>query len=106
MLETRHSRQPGDEYKYSPIVRMAKLKAFKTDAEAFDTGKWFQAVVARVFHGTVNTAAEDYCHRRGMEITNVGYESSGTTGGYLVPSPLAATIIAIREEVGVAQEVL
>jgi HK97 family phage major capsid protein len=40
-----------------------------------------------------------------MDITNAAYEGSGTAGGYLVPAQLSATIIEVREEVGIARRV-
>jgi HK97 family phage major capsid protein len=41
----------------------------------------------------------------GFEITNLGSESSGPAGGYLVPAPLANVLIEVRERVGVARQV-
>lgn len=85
--------------------RMAKLKAFKDDKTAYDAGMWFRAVVARE-NNRDDKQAEIYCRRKGIELTNAANEGSGPAGGYLVPTPLAQTIIDVRESVGVARRIL
>lgn len=87
------------------LPRMSKLRAFKDDATAYDAGMWFRAVVGREYHRE-DKNAEVYCSRKGLTVTNVGNEGSGTGGGYLVPTPLAQTIIDVRESVGVARRIL
>ncbi len=90
----------------APFVRCKKLRAFRNESDALDAGQYFRALVARTCRGEVNQAAEDHCHRRGWKLTNAGGEGSGVTGGYLVPTPLAQTIIDVRESVGVARKIL
>lgn len=97
---------PADEKpRYAPHRRMGKLRAFADEQSAFDSGMWLKAVVARSVHGTVDARAENYCARIGLEITNVGTEGSGVSGGYLTPAPLSSAIIEIREKVGVSRQI-
>lgn len=86
-------------------VRAARLKAFKNERQAYDAGMWFRSVVSRLFHGGVDKQAELHCHRRGMDIEAAAKEATGAAGGYLVPAPIAQTIIDVRENVGVARRV-
>lgn len=85
--------------------RVARLKAFKSDRDAYNAGMWMRAVVARVYNRGEDLPAVQHCRRAGLEITNVGTEGSGPAGGYLVPAPVSATIIEVRERVGVARQV-
>jgi HK97 family phage major capsid protein len=85
--------------------RVSSLRAFRSEDAAYDAGQWLKAVVARTHHGSIDSAAEEYCNSRGLTLKNVGLEGSGPAGGYLVPAPLASTIIEIRETVGVARKV-
>jgi HK97 family phage major capsid protein len=91
--------------RYLQHHRTGKLRAFADEQTAYDCGQWLKAVVAREFNRTVNKRAEDYCDRIGFEIFNASQEGSGTTGGYLVPAPIAQTLINVRERVGVARQV-
>lgn len=85
--------------------RMAKLKAFKDERTAFDSGMWVRAMIAKAYNRD-DQVATAHVHRLGWQVTNVGVEGTGTLGGYTVPSPLAQTIIDVRERVGVARQVL
>lgn len=86
-------------------VRTAKLRAFKTNREAYDAGMWMRALVARLFRGEQDKEAELHCHRRGLDISNTATEGVGAGGGYLVPAPVSSAIIEFREKVGVARQV-
>ncbi len=98
---------PGDQpRRYKPFNRIGKLAAFRDEQVAFDCGQWTKAIVSRLYGGMVDKRAEDYCAKIGLEIENVAMESGGTAGGYLVPGPLANTIIDVRERVGVARQSL
>jgi HK97 family phage major capsid protein len=96
---------PGEVRPYAPYSRIAKLKAFKSDQEAFDAGMWYKAVVARAFRDTRDERAEEHCRNRGLDILNTAYEGSGAAGGYTVPAPISSAIIEVRERVGVARQV-
>ena len=97
---------PGDgQHRYSPFARVGKLRAFKDERTAFDSGMWLRAVVCREFQHGIDQRAENHCHSLGWEITNTGYEGSGPAGGYLVPAPLATAIIDVKERVGVSRQV-
>lgn len=85
-------------------VRMAKLKAFKDEKNAYDAGMWFRAVIGREWNRE-DKQAELYCRGKGIAITNAANEGTGSAGGYLVPAPLSQTIIDVREEVGIARQV-
>jgi HK97 family phage major capsid protein len=85
--------------------RVSSLRAFHTEQAAYDAGQWLKAIVARTHHNSIDNAAEEHCKSKGLEIFNVGTEGSGPAGGYLVPAPLVATIIEVREQVGVARQV-
>jgi HK97 family phage major capsid protein len=88
---------------FSAYSRVAKLKAFKDETLAYAAGQFLRAVVSREFNHAVDRAAEDYCSRLGWQVTNAGSEGVGSGGGFLVPSPLSAVILDVREEVGVAR---
>jgi HK97 family phage major capsid protein len=87
------------------LRRVSSLRAFRSEQAAYDAGQWLKALVARTHRDTIDQAAEEHCKNRGLVLTNVGNEGSGPSGGYLVPAPLAATIIEVREMVGVARKV-
>jgi HK97 family phage major capsid protein len=85
--------------------RMSKLKAFKDERTAYDCGMWIRAMLAKAYNRDDKQAAA-HVHRLGWQVTNVGIEGTGSLGGYTVPSPLAQTIIDVRETVGVARRIL
>lgn len=86
-------------------VRTRKLKAFKNNREAYDAGMFLRSIVSRTFKGERDAEAEMHCHRRGMDVEAAAKEATGAAGGYLVPAPLAQTIIDVRENVGIARRV-
>ena len=96
---------PNDGQRYQPFSRMATLKAFKSDRDAYASGMWLKAVVERLVNQRVNQRAEDYCSSVGLEIQNTAVEGSGILGGYTVPAPVSNAIIEVREKVGVARKV-
>ncbi len=89
----------------SQHAHVRSLRAFRSEQAAFDGGQWLRAIVARTHMDSVNVGAEEHCKAKGLTITNVSTEGTGPAGGYLVPAPLAATIIEVREMVGVARQV-
>jgi HK97 family phage major capsid protein len=88
-----------------PYVRQARLRAFKTERDAYNAGMWFRAIVAREWNRPDDRIAVAHCRKNGLEITNTSQEGSGSAGGYLVPAPISSTIIDVRESVGVARQV-
>lgn len=72
------------------------LKAFKTHDEALTAGLFLAAVVT----GDERCRAE--LERRGAPLRMTQNEGTGSKGGYLVPTPMVNSIIAIRQSVGVA----
>ena len=95
----------NDRVNVLPAHRMGKLKAFKTERDAYDAGMFLRAVVAREWNRT-DRAADEYCHRQGMQVTNVGVEGTGSAGGFLVPAPMATAIIDVRERSGVMRSLV
>lgn len=97
----------NDEDGQEPRVyhRMAKLKAFKDEKTAFHCGMWLRAMYSRIYNRD-DRSANAYITRLGWPVTNAATEGTGGGGGYLVPSPLAQTIIDVRETVGVARRIL
>ena len=91
--------------RYGNILPVARLKSFRNSQEAYDSGQWLKAVLHREIYHRSDEQVEDYCNSVGLDITNAAYEGSGTAGGYLLPSPMAAAIIEVRERVGVARQV-
>lgn len=85
-------------------VRHSKLKVFNSDRAAFDAGMWLRAVAARE-RNREDIRAFQHCKLRGLAVTNVMSEGTGTTGGYAVPAQIANDMIAFRENVGVARRV-
>jgi HK97 family phage major capsid protein len=85
-------------------VRPARLKCFKSEREAFDSGMWLRSIASRLY-GREDRAADAHCQRVGFDITHASYEGSGTSGGYLTPAPLSQAIIDVRENVGIARRV-
>lgn len=101
-VDNRIDRDTDDDRIY---IRTAKLNAFKSNREAYDAGMWLRAIVARLFRGENDKEAELHCHRRGLSLSNTSTEGVGASGGYLVPAPIASTIIEFREKVGIARQV-
>jgi HK97 family phage major capsid protein len=83
-------------------LRSKKLSAFTDEKDAFDSGQWLKAFLARSRNG-FDEAAEAHCAKRGWQILATATEGSPTAGGYLVPSPLSNAIIDTRELAGVAR---
>lgn len=88
-----------------PCHRMGKLKAFKSEADAYNAGMWMRAVVAREYNRDDRPALE-HCHRKGLIVSNASVEGTGSSGGYLVPPVLASALIDVRERVGVMRSLL
>ena len=85
--------------------RMAKLRAFKNDADAYNCGMWLRSMIAKAYNRDDQQAAR-HIHRLGWQVTNTAIEGTGSLGGFLVPAPLSQTIIDVRENVGVARRIL
>ncbi|MFM8220553.1 MAG: phage major capsid protein, partial [Planctomycetaceae bacterium] len=84
------------------IVSHATPKAFRaadgqTAVErAYAAGQWFLATIGR------NQRSVDWCAENGIETRAMG-TTTNSLGGFLVPEVLETTIIALREERGVAR---
>lgn len=80
--------------------RHSKLKAFKSDVDAYSAGQFIRAV-------TVGSPdAKQWCSDHGIAIQNAHSEGVNTAGGYLVPDVMENAIINLREEFGVARQAL
>ncbi len=80
---------------YGPAtaLRYAPLRAFQSEAKAFQAGSWFLAI-----SGHARAAA--WCRDNGIAIIKAQAEGVNTAGGFLVPIELMRTIISLREERG------
>jgi HK97 family phage major capsid protein len=94
----------GGDREIAIYSRQARLKAFKSDREAYDAGMYIRAIAGRERNRT-DVKAEQHCQRRGLDITNDMTTGTGAAGGYLLPAPVAATLIDVREKVGVARKI-
>lgn len=75
---------------------------FATAEEQYDAGQFFAAAIFG------NTKATQYCQENGislrqssLDVQNTMSTSDNTKGGFLVPEPLEATIIELREQYGI-----
>jgi len=91
-------------------IEPCRLKAFKDLQAAHDCGMWLKAVITR------DKTAIQHCKDRQVpfqfrnEDGNVFYADAQTVdddtrGGYLVPAPLAAAILEVRDRYGVTRSV-
>lgn len=96
----------------SPRVyhRIAKLNAFTAASReaaaknAFDSGMWFRAVLARST-GRTDEAAENHIASLGWKVVATANSDQGSAGGFLVPDPLSAAFIEYRQKTGIARQV-
>ena len=73
-----------------------KLEAFKNEYDAYASG---QFVLANLFN---NSKAKQFCADNG--IRNAMSTGDNTLGGFLVPEPMEAAIMELREQYGVARQ--
>jgi HK97 family phage major capsid protein len=73
-----------------------KLEAFKSEQDAYDCGQY---VLANLFG---NRRAKAYCKDNGIKAVMTGGDN--TKGGFLVPEPMEAAIIELREQYGVFRQ--
>lgn len=78
------------------VKRHGKLRAFKSDFEAYSAGQFLRATVAD------NKEAIAWCKEHG--ILNVHSTTTNSAGGYLVPEGFESAIINLREEYGVFRQ--
>jgi HK97 family phage major capsid protein len=96
---------PENQTPQQPFVRHSRLKAFKTERDAYNGGMYLRSIVPRLYGQPEDVRAVEHCRKLGWDITNSSYEGSGSAGGYLVPAPISSTIIDVRESVGIARQV-
>jgi HK97 family phage major capsid protein len=73
-----------------------RLEAFKSEQDAYDCGQY---VLANLFG---NRRAKAYCKDNGIKAVMTGGDN--TKGGFLVPEPMEAAIIELREQYGVFRQ--
>lgn len=98
------SQAPMEKEVYYRVATPKYFHGEHADRNAYNAGMWLLAVKAR-YHNAVDENAERHLSRIGWNIQAAATEGTATAGGYLVPDPLARSIIDIREEVGVARRV-
>ena len=87
--------------------RMARLRAFRgehAERNAYNCGHWLKMLKGRSI-GAIDKKSEDICNALGWGIQAAQSEGDASAGGYLVPEPLAATIVDNRENIGIARRV-
>jgi HK97 family phage major capsid protein len=86
--------------------RFAKLKAFKSEEDAYISGMFLLAALGRGLHQfpnlqTMGQKAVAFCRDHGIDVTTRAHnEGSSTAGGYLVIPQFEQAIIDLREEYG------
>ena len=78
------------------VKRHGKLKAFKSDFDAYASGQFLRATIGK------NDVAAQWCKEHG--IMNVHSTTTNSAGGYLVPEGFENAIINLREEYGVFRQ--
>lgn len=78
------------------VKRHGRLKAFKTDYDAYASGQFLRATIGK------NETAAQWCKEHG--ILNVHSTTTNSAGGYLVPEGFETAIINLREEYGVFRQ--
>lgn len=78
------------------VKRHGKLKAFKSDFDAYAAGQFLRATIGK------NDVAAAWCKEHG--IMNVHSTTTNSAGGYLVPEGFENAIINLREEYGVFRQ--
>lgn len=73
--------------------RHGKLVAYKSEEDAYAMGQWLAATV----YGNQNSA--QWCRDHGIQ--NAMTTGDNTKGGFLVPDPLEASLVELREQFGV-----
>ena len=86
--------------KVPAIPRAQRSKVFKGPTANEDAYASGQFLLATVFG---NPHSKQWCADHGLEIRNAMGEGTGSSGGYLVPDPLADTIVNLQEDYGVFQ---
>lgn len=91
-------------------VDPCKLRAFKQESEAHDCGMWLKAVTIRDQKAIQHCKDRDVPFEFRDEDGRVFYADAQTVdddtrGGYLVPAPLAAAILDVRDRYGIARAV-
>lgn len=87
--------------------RIGPLTAFSGQdgaKDAYDSGMWLRALVARA-NRRIDNDAEAQIAKRGWDVQNVATEGTSTAGGFLVPTPLSNAIIDVRALAGVSRQV-
>ena len=75
-------------------VKYTKSKVFDSTADAYNCGRWLQAVIGR------DPGSMRYCRETGF-IRNDNDGDTDGAGAFAVPTPLAATMIRLVEEYGI-----
>ena len=74
---------------------VAKQTVFASNEDAYSMGQWARATLGG------SRKARAWCQDHGIKIRNAMTTGDNTKGGFLVPEPLEASIIELREAYGV-----
>lgn len=89
---------PGDKPDIE-FRRYGKLKAFKSERDAYKVGQWVRASLLG------DTRARNWCRDHGVPVELRAHnESTNSQGGALVPDEFAQTVIDLKEQYGVFRQ--
>lgn len=95
-IENQEAAQSANRIKVPARAKVGTtLKAFKTEEDAYAVGQWARATLGG------SKSARQWCRDHGVQ--NVMTTGNNPAGGFLVPEPLANSIIELRESYGVAR---
>jgi len=95
-IENQEAAQSANRIKVPARAKVGTtLKAFKTEEDAYAVGQWARATLGG------SKSARQWCRDHGVQ--NVMTTGNNPAGGFLVPEPLANSIIELREQHGVAR---
>jgi HK97 family phage major capsid protein len=95
---------------WATAAEPCKLRAFTDQEDAYKVGRWLSAVCMK------DPDSRQYCKETGIDMQyrredgqvirmDAQTVDDDSRGGYLVPAPLAAAILAVRDRFGVARRV-
>lgn len=78
-------------------IRYGKLKAFKSERDAYIAGQWYRAAILGIY------TAQRWCTENGINF-RAHSEGTNTAGGALVPEQFSQAIIDLREKYSIFRQ--
>lgn len=95
-IENQEAAQSANRIKVPARAKVGTtLKAFRSEEDAYAVGQWARATLGG------SKSARQWCRDHGVH--NAMTTGNNPSGGFLVPEPLANSIIELREQYGVAR---